>query len=300
MLLRLFLLALVLSACAGAPAVTDAGGEDSGTPDAGLVGDGGPGDAGVSDAGAQDGGAVQDAGAGDGGATDGGLDQDGDGLPDDFEAALAAGYFPYLSLAPDDACPLGGIVYRVHPHPDDPTLVRLFFAHLYERDCGLNGHVGDNEDFGVTVDPSLPPPQGFKTLKAIGHQGTICQQVTSCGRCGGLTGCEYTDAGLPILYVSKNKHAGYVERSRCNPVTACLDTCAFNPVPRVPPMVNAGEPGRPLVRELTDEGFITVDGGWTEPSVFHFDPWDAGAMFGTVSGLAGRLVDPQFVPPACR
>ncbi|MEW5739963.1 MAG: hypothetical protein AB1938_13610 [Myxococcota bacterium] len=293
-----FALALFVS-CAGAPASLDAGPVDAGDVDAGQAGD-----AGSTDGGAADGGDAADAGAGtpDAGDLDagGGVDQDGDGLSDDFEAALAAGYFPYLSMAPDDGCPLGGVVYRVHPHPDDPTLVRLFFAHLYERDCGLNGHVGDNEDFGVTVDPSLPAPHGFKTMKAIGHQGTLCQQVTSCGRCGGLAACDFTDAGLPIMYVSKNKHAGYVERGRCNPVTACLDTCVFNAVPRVPPMVNAGEPGRPLVRDLTNDGFITLDGGWTEPTVFHFDPWDAGARFGTVSGLAGRLVDAEFVPPACR
>lgn len=295
--------------CAGAPAgddagtppvdagTADAGATDAGAPDAGAA-DAGPPDAGTADAGSTDAGA-DDAGALDAGI-DAGVDQDGDGLADALEDALARGSFPYLSLAPDDGCPLGVVVYRARPHPDDPTLVLLFYAHLYERDCGLTGHVGDNEDFGVTVDPALPPPLGLKAMKSIGHQGTICQQVTQCGRCGGLTACELTDAGQPVLYASKGKHAGYVEKSRCNPVTACLDTCTFNPVPRVPPMVNAGEPGRPLVGDLTTAGLITADAGWTEASLFFFEPWDAGASFGTVSGLASRLVDPDFVPPACR
>lgn len=279
-------------ACSG----TNPAAPDSGVADAGDLVDAGAPDAGLQDAGAPDAGV--DAGA-DAGAVDAGIDRDGDGLDDALEEQLARGYLPYLSMAPDDGCPLGGIVYRVRRHPDDPTLVHLFFAHLYERDCGLTGHVGDNEDFGMTVDPAVPPPTGLKAIKSIGHEGTVCQQVTQCGRCTSLTACELTDAGQPVMYLSKGKHAGYVEKSRCNPVTACLDTCTFNPVPRVPPMVNAGEPGRPLVRDLTDEGFITADAGWSEPSVFHFNPWDAGQMFGTVSGLAGRLVDTTFVPPAC-
>ena len=293
-------LGAVLS-CAGVPGAEDAGvppvdaGLDAGAVDGG--GDAGA-DGGAPDAGEPDGGAL-DAGTPDAGV-DAGVDLDEDGLDDAFEEALARGSFPYLSLAPDDGCPLGVIVYRVHPHPDDPTLVHLFFAHLYERDCGLTGHVGDNEDFGMTVDPSLPPPLGIKTMKSIGHEGTICQQVTQCGSCGGLTACELTDAGQPVMYLSKGKHAGYVEKARCNPVTACLDTCAFNLVPRVPPMVNAGEPGHPLVGDLTTAGLITADAGWTEPSLFFFEPWDAGASFGTVSGLASRLVDSAFVPPACR
>lgn len=293
------LCAALCVACSGTPSSVDAGPADAGGAQDAGAGDAGAGDAGAPDAGAPDSG-MPDAGVPDAGAPDAGVDRDGDGLDDALEETLARGYLPYLSMAPDDGCPLGGIVYRVRKHPDDATLVHIFYAHLYERDCGLNGHVGDNEDFGVTVDPAMTPPLGFKTIKSIGHEGTICQQVTSCGRCGGLNACEFSDAGQPIMFISKSKHAGYVERSRCNPITACLDTCTFNATPRVPPMVNAGEPGRPLVGDLTDEGFITTDGGWTEQGVFHFNPWDAGAMFGTVSGLAGRLVDAAFVPPACR
>ncbi|MEW6432623.1 MAG: hypothetical protein AB1730_14060 [Myxococcota bacterium] len=290
--------------CAGATVAEDAGtrpidpGVDAGAGDAGVF-DAGDAGAGSADAGGRDAGDA-DGGLTDAGVVDAGVDLDGDGLDDALEETLARGSFPYLSLAPDDGCPLGVVVYRARPHPDDPTLVLLFYAHLYERDCGLTGHVGDNEDFGVTVDPALPPPLGIKTMKSIGHQGTLCQQVTQCGRCGGLPACELTDGGQPVMYASKGKHAGYVEKSRCNPVTACLDTCAFNPVPRVPPMVNAGEPGRPLVGDLTTAGLITADAGWTEASLFFFEPWDAGARFGTVSGLASRLVDPDFVPPACR
>jgi hypothetical protein len=56
----------------------------------------------------------------------------------------------------------------------------------------------------------------------------------------------------------------------------------------------------PRVGDLTTAGLITADAGWTGPSPFFFEPWDAGARSGTVAGLAARLVDPAIVPPACR
>src|SRR5262245_11444320 len=75
------------------------------------------------------------------------VDLDGDGLDDADEAAWAAAYLPYLSDDPDDGCPVSGIVYRVHPHPDDPAFVHIVYDRLYDDDCGLTGHAGDNEVF---------------------------------------------------------------------------------------------------------------------------------------------------------
>lgn len=290
--------ALFLGACLPANPLADGG---EGLPDGGGV-DAGPGsDAGQGSGGGpgSDGGQA-DGGGTDGGAPDAGVDLDGDGLDDAREDALARDYLPYLSLAPSDGCPNSGLLFRARPHPDDPALVYVFYDFLYERDCGLTGHVGDNEGFGITIDPSVPAPRGVTALKAIAHQGTLCQKVTSCGTCAGLAACERSDAGAPILYSSKDKHAGYAVLSTCQPLTACGDSCAFNPVPRVPPLQNAGEPGRPLTRNLTTQGFIRADAGWTQASLFDFDPWHATKEFGTAGNVAGDLTDPSFMPPACR
>jgi hypothetical protein len=228
------------------------------------------------------------------------LDLDRDGLDDDYEASIAAAYRPFLSVSPDDGCPLGGIVYRVRPHPYDTSRVHIVYDHLFERDCGLGGHIGDNEAFGVTVDPAVPAPAGIVAIVAIGHQGTLCEQVSSCGNTCGLDACNTAPIGgdlFPIVYTSVDKHAGYVG-DPCSAVN-CFDACELAPASADPPMVNAGEPGAPLVSNLTTEGFINAQNGWAETELFDIDPWDTTVDFGGAGNIAGDLTDDAFVPPPC-
>lgn len=228
-------------------------------------------------------------------------DDDGDGLADALEDQLAAAYLPFLSLDPSDGCPLGGIVFRLRPHPADATLIFVLYDHLFEEDCGVNGHVGDNEAFGVTFDPAVPPPAGIRSIKAISHQGTPCQRVTDCGTCPGLDACDtQTIDGVawPVVYSSKDKHGGYVSEGSCD-LGFCLDACVKAETPRVPRMVNAGEPGAPLTNDLTAAGLITEANGWTRTEVFGYDPW-GGEDFGSAGNVAGDLVDPAFESVACR
>jgi hypothetical protein len=240
-------------------------------------------------------------GLGGGGTTSSGGpgDFDGDGLDDAFEADVAARYRPFLSVDPGDGCPLGGIVYRVRPHPDKPDLLFVLYDHLYEDDCGLNGHVGDNEAFGVTIDPAVDPPLGIISIKAIGHQNTPCERVSECGSCRGLSACSTADIGgspMPVVFSSKDKHANYADKGACNPFTTCFDACTLAATPADPPMVNAGEPEGHLTNDLTDGGFITTANGWSEQSLMNFDPWAPGADFGGASVVADDLVDASFIP----
>lgn len=303
MVRRLLLAALVMCSCGSTQPIggVDAGGVDeqdsgviftdsgvdSGTPDAGVADAGTP-DAGVADAG------VVDAGLVDAGSSPG--DLDGDGLDDASEARLAQDYLPVLGVHPQDGCPLGGIVYRARKHPLDPTLVFIVYVHLFERDCGLTSHVGDNEVFSVTLNPATPAPAGITALRAISHQNTICQRVSTCGTCGGNSACE-TDNGRPIVYFSKDKHGGYASLSACNTLT-CLDQCVVGNRTGVP-LVNAGEPNAHLNEDLTDAGFITAANGWTEASVMHFNPWGAPDFAGA-GNVADDLTDVAFDTPACR
>ncbi len=238
-------------------------------------------------------------GSGGGGAF---VDQDKDGLDDVLEDKLARDYLPFLSLDPGDKCPRGGIVFRVRPHPDNAALIHIVYDHLYEKDCGLTSHVGDNEAFGVTINPNVPPPAGILTLVAIGHQSTICEKKTTCGSCAGLDPCTTAmknGAAYPVVFSSKDKHASYVQKNKCNPILSCFDTCTLAPTTTDVPLVNAGEPGAPLVSDLTDQGFITAAGGWTEQELFHSDPWDTSKDFGGAGNVAGDLLDGAFVPPVC-
>jgi len=229
------------------------------------------------------------------------MDLDGDGLDDGLEAQLAADYLPYLSVAVDDACRQSGIVYRLRPHPMDATKIFVVHDHLFENDCGaLTGHVGDNEAFGVTIDPAMPAPAGILAIKTISHQGTPCQGISSCGTCPGMDACEFGTVGgvlWPVVFSSKDKHGGYVDLTTCQ--LTCFDQCSLAPTSHSVQMTNAGEPDAHLTENLTSDGFITAANGWTAPELMNFDPWDPATDFGGAGNVAGDLVDPAFETPVC-
>ncbi len=287
------------------PPITGAGGFAGTGGEGGVVTSGGGGTnsvggnggaGGIGGAGAGGNGGV----GGNGGGSSGDLDKDG--LDDAWEMDTARDYLPFLSLDPGDGCTRGGMLVRVHPHPSKGSLIHIVYDHLYEKDCGLTGHVGDNEAFGVTIDPTIPPPAGILTMVAIGHQSTICEKKTTCGSCGGLNACATAmknGAPYPVVFSSKDKHASYVEKDQCNPFLSCFDTCTLASMTTAVALVNVGEPSAPLVTDLTDQGFITSANGWTAQELFHWNPWDGSKDFGGAGNVAEDLVDTAFIPPVC-
>jgi hypothetical protein len=240
-----------------------------------------------------------------GAANDGGVntepspDLDHDGIPDAEEDRIAHEYLPYLAVSASDGCPLGLILYRLRPHPSAAGLLQMVVDHLYQRDCGALGHLGDDETFGVTIDPSRPAPAGIVAIRAVAHQATACEATTECGQCPGMNGCDTgTRRGLvyPVVYSSKDKHGSYTDR--CNGSCFLTNYCSLPPTPNEPMMVNAGEPDAPLTHDLTISGAITEANGWTEQALFHFDPWGT-PNFGGAGNVASDLVDPAFVARAC-
>ena len=231
-------------------------------------------------------------------------DLDGDKLADATEALLAKQYFPYLSLSPKDKCPRHGVLYRLSPHPADATKIMIWYVVLYERDCGALGHVGDDEVFGAVVDPLKPAPAGLLALRAISHQGTLCQKVTTCGslpKCSPCTTAKRGSQLFPVVFASVHKHGGYVKEQTCDLNLLCdLGGCTLNSKPSTPPMVNAGEPGKPLVTNLTTAGLITSANGWTEAQLLNFNPWSK-SKFGKAGVVSDDLTDKAFVvsPSGC-
>ncbi len=227
-------------------------------------------------------------------------DADGDGLDDALEQSIAESYFPYYSVAPDDSCPLLGVVFRAAPHPDDATKIAIWYVVLYENDCGANGHVGDDEVFGAVIDPGIPAPDGILALRAISHQGTLCENTTSCGSLAGCTPCTTADKNgkaFPVVFPSVNKHGNYVVESTCDTNLICdFGGCTLNPTPSTPPFVNAGEQAMPLTNDLSNGGFIDAAHGWQEQSLFGFDPW-GGLEFGSAGVVSDDLVDSAFLVP---
>jgi hypothetical protein len=230
------------------------------------------------------------------------IDDDQDGLADAYELELATDYLPFISLAPDDDCPLSGLLVRVRMHPADPTKILIVYDHLFETDCGTGGHTGDNEVFGVAIDPAQPPPAGILAIKTASHQNTLCERITECTTCSGDSrrACDtamMNGALYPVLYPSKDKHGQYAAKSQCGFGT-CFDSCTLNPAPHRPPITNAGEPDHPLVSNLTTEGFITAANGWTKPEVMNVDPWAPGDFAGA-GAIADDLVDATFAVAPC-
>jgi hypothetical protein len=232
------------------------------------------------------------------------VDLDLDGLDDAREDQLARDYLPYLSLDPSDGCPLSGLVARVRKHPADATKILIVYSHLFERDCGLNGHVGDNEAFGVAIDPTLPAPAGILAIRTASHQNTVCERVTECSTCAtdGRVACDRAAEGgqmWPVLYASKGKHGQYATRAQCPLLGTCFDQCTLSSARARPPVVNVGEPGVALVHDLTAQGFINATHGWTEATLMAHDPWNSAIDFGDAGNVADDLVDPEFVPGLC-
>ena len=231
------------------------------------------------------------------------VDNDADGLDDALELQLAADYLPYFSLDPGDGCPLSGLVARVRKHPADPTKISIIYSHLFQRDCGLAGHVGDNEAFGIAIDPTVPAPAGILAILTASHQNTPCERISECTTCASdaRTKCDVADvAGVawPVLYASKDKHGQYASMSKCGFGT-CFDQCTLNPQRELVPIINVGEPGHAFTNNLTTDGFITPANGWTELDLMNFDPWDTTKDFGGAGNIAGDLQDAAFLPAPC-
>jgi len=231
-------------------------------------------------------------------------DRDADGLDDAYEQQLAADYLPYLSLDSSDGCPLDGIVARVRKHPADPTKVLIVYTHLFQRDCGLAGHVGDDEAFGVAIDPNVPAPAGILAIKTASHQGTPCERDSECATCAGDSRprCDTAnDAGKawPVLFASKDKHGQYATKSSCSAFGTCFDQCSLNSQRARPPIIDVGEPAYPFTHNLTADAFITPANGWTEPALMNFDPWTTAHDFGGAGNIASDLQDAAFEPAPC-
>jgi hypothetical protein len=232
------------------------------------------------------------------------IDRDEDGLDDRDEQRIATDYLPFISLDPSDACPRSGLVARVRPHPADAMKLLVVYSHLFERDCGLSGHVGDNEAFGVAIDPTLPAPAGILAIRTASHQNTPCERVTECTTCSGdpRAQCDVVldgSASWPVLYASRDKHGQYAAKSKCSLFGTCFDQCTLAAQRARPPVVNVGEPVRPLTNDLTADGFITSANGWSESELMSFDPWDGAKDFGGAGNIAGDLQDSELEPAPC-
>jgi hypothetical protein len=189
-------------------------------------------------------------------------DLDRDGLPDHFEQALLDRFKPTLVLSADE-CDLRPA--RFEPGQRDPRLVdrdgtlygqvtprgrsadgrlevEVKYFHLWSRDCGRPSHALDAEHVSALATGPDSQPESWQAVfwYAAAHQGTICD--ASSGAPASAVGA--VTAG-PTVYVSRGKHATYLDRGHCK--WGCgSDSC--NPGQRLSgnSVINLGEPDAPL------------------------------------------------------
>jgi len=242
--------------------------------------------------------------------TTGIVDEDQDGLDDAWETQVASDYLPFVSLSTSEDCGTpSGFAVRVFPHPQDPSrpprYLEIRYDHLYQVDCGTAGHPGDDENFAITVDTTLPAPEGIMVIAAISHRNTACehdswcvQQSWSSSPCSGYATCDVGSNGFPVVYVSKDKHGDYATTNGCT--FGCdFGSCELNPTPDRPLIVNVGEPGHPLVNDLTTQGFINAANGWTDTTLYDYDPWGS-QTFGGAGTVSADLTDAALDTPICQ
>ncbi len=220
------------------------------------------------------------------------MDRDGDGLSDAEEAALASHHLPYLSLMPIDGCPTSGLAVRVTP---EPAGVRIRYAWLFDHACETAITDGGGGVISLLVDPAK---NALVSMRAIARPDTSCQSISTCGICLGQSPCAVL-ADKPAVWASQDRHGLYVNRQlRCTQTGACSSVCSDAMKPTAPPIVNVGEPQAPLVRDLTADGFIQPQNGWTSVSLQHYDPW-GGLPFGTGPSVAALLSGTDTATPVC-
>jgi hypothetical protein len=228
-------------------------------------------------------------------------DLDRDGIADHLEQALLEKFSPTLllatgecaglpaSFAPNTRSPrvvardatLYGQAFRIQP-TGDRAVVELHFFHLWARDCGRRGHDLDVEHVSAIVSaPGLESPASAWLAEmwyAAAHEGSVCD--ASSGARASVVGATVSG---PRVFVSRGKHASYLDRGQCK--WGCGgDQCGDDRVVTPSRIINIGGRDAPLNGAL-----------W-----MHSDRWPMREKLGSDfdSALRARLdsIDDHVIP----
>ncbi|MEZ5283745.1 MAG: hypothetical protein R2712_02820 [Vicinamibacterales bacterium] len=191
-------------------------------------------------------------------------DRDRDGVPDAVEQALLDRFQPTFVLSagecderparmrvglpdPEVAARDGTIYGHVTPRPvtpGQPAEIEVQYFHLWSRDCGRPSHALDAEHVSVllTAPSSDAPAEAWhaRYWYAAAHEGTICDASSGAP----AATLRATDNG-PYVYISRGKHASYLERDHCKWGCGSDECDPGEPLPRGD-VRNLGEAGHPL------------------------------------------------------
>jgi hypothetical protein len=190
-------------------------------------------------------------------------DLDHDGLSDLLEQALLERFTPTLLISRHECA---GLPAAFQPGSSDPRAIardatlygqafpvvtedgrpriELHFFHLWDRDCGRAGHDLDAEHVSAIVSaPHADAPARewiADAWYAAAHEGSVCD--ASSGAAARVIDAETTGARV---FVSRGKHASYLDRGQCK--WGCGgDDCSGDVAVRASAIVNVGEFDAPL------------------------------------------------------
>lgn len=186
-------------------------------------------------------------------------DLDSDGLDDSLEQQLLEKFRPEFMLsesecdvapaefAADSPVPIpkdrNRTIYgQVFPHASDPRTVEIHYYHLWSRDCARMGHKLDAEYVAALVRADdANTVSGYKAIHwyAAAHEDTLCD-----GSTGATASSLGSETHGPMVWISSGKHASFFSKE-CK--GACGDDRCENASSMVAgPLINIGEPGKPL------------------------------------------------------
>ena len=189
-------------------------------------------------------------------------DRDRDGVSDRLEQALLDRFTPTLLLAHGecDGAPASFVAFRSDPfvRAKDSTLygqafsltstdgrarIELHYFHLWSRDCGRLGHDLDAEHVSAIVSASrlnAPPSLWIAEIwYAAAHEGSACDASS-----GAQARVLNAEANGPRIFISKGKHASYLDRGQCK--WGCGDECGEGRTVIPTEVINIGERQAPL------------------------------------------------------
>ena len=191
-------------------------------------------------------------------------DIDNDGLDDQFEQLVLERFVPTWMVSAEecDSLPaefqpnnqfpqllakngtIYGQVFPIDLPGRSGVFIEAHYYHLWNKDCGLNGHPLDVEHVSVILsaekyEDSVSEWESEYWYAAV-HEGTVCDASHAVKS-------SYINAERqgPAVWISAGKHASFLDKSLCSGGCGDDDCDEMNPI-EISKLVNLGEPGAPM------------------------------------------------------
>ncbi len=192
-------------------------------------------------------------------------DIDSDGLNDQFEQQLLERFAPtwMVSTKECDSLPaefhtdnqvpqvlekngtIYGQVFPINLPGRSGSFIEAHYYHLWNRDCGLNGHALDVEHVSVLLSAGEleNPVSEWKSeyWYAAAHENTVCD-TSHAARSSSLN-AEWRG---PTVWISAGKHASFLDKALCEGGCGGDDCSEMHPI-EISKIINLGEPGAHMI-----------------------------------------------------